>query len=67
MPKSRDQYPTLTPIPANVPVRIYRDGDLLATVENSGAAFTWLLKHTPQSVSYALCHGGYRCEAGVTQ
>jgi hypothetical protein len=63
MPKKRDQYPSISAIPANVPVEIYRDGELVTTVEDTNAAFKWLLGHTHGSVSYALCHGGYWCKA----
>jgi YD repeat-containing protein len=42
-----------------VPVTITRDGKKVAEVEDSNAAFEWLLKHQGQSVHYALKHGGY--------
>ena len=42
------------------PVRILRDGEQVATVEDANAAFTWILRHQGQSVDYALKYGGYR-------
>lgn len=41
-------------------VIISRDGKPLAEVEDSNAAFEWLLKHQPQSVDWAIRYEGYR-------
>jgi len=40
-------------------VIIKRDGKPVAEVEDSNAAFEWLLRHQGQSVDYAIRHGGY--------
>jgi len=41
-------------------VEILKDGKPIATVDDTGEAYKWLLNHQPQSVNYALEHGGYK-------
>ena len=43
-----------------MPVTITKDGEKVAEVEDSNAAFEWLLKHQGQSTHYALRYGGYK-------
>jgi hypothetical protein len=57
------EYPTLDQIPDNTRVRILRDGVELVNVPNNSAAFLWLARRVPYSVSHALKHEGYTCEA----
>ncbi len=47
-------------------VIIKRDGKEIARVEDSNAAFTWLLKHQPMSVDWALKYEGYSVHDGET-
>ncbi len=39
---------------------IKRDGQVVATVEDSNEAFKYILDHQPFSVGYAIRYGGYR-------
>jgi hypothetical protein len=50
-----------------MPVLVKRDGQTVAEVEDSNAAFVWLLSHQPQSVSWAIRYEGYTVtdEAGA--
>jgi hypothetical protein len=43
-------------------VYVKRDGKILATLKSEDEAFVWILKHQPNSVSYATKHGGYSIE-----
>lgn len=56
-------YPTLAQIPLGLPVRITRDGEEVAVVDDANAAFGWLVMNTTGSASWALLNGGYACEA----
>lgn len=59
-----DDYPTLSNIPAEgVRVRVLKDGQLVQEVRSANAAFAFLAGIQGQSVSYALTHGGWSCEA----
>ena len=40
-------------------VLVKRDGKTVAEVEDSNAAFVWLLRHQSQSVSWAIKYEGY--------
>lgn len=53
-----DHYPNFTD--AEGPVVVLHNGEPASEVlPNGGAAFHWLLRHHPQSVSYALTYEGY--------
>lgn len=56
-------YPTLEGLPAGHRVRVYRDDTLLVMAASPNAAFEYLAALVPYSVSHALQHEGYRCEA----
>ncbi len=40
-------------------VLVKRDGKTVATVEDSNAAFQWLLRHQPMSTDWAIKYEGY--------
>lgn len=45
--------------PAPLPVQVRRDGKVMAEVEDSNAAFAWLLRHQGMSTDWAIRHEGW--------
>lgn len=59
---ANEDYPSLADIPATgCPTEIWRDNVRLATVGGANAAFAWIARHSPHSVSHSLRYEGFRC------